>query len=212
MYFYNFFFLLISVFLSHMTANTFHWMNPNIQLLCFCAFEDNKILTWLDAIISLWFLSHTVPEFSLTLFTLWKGSCELSFSSPWTAVLLVHTVKSEQCPSFEPFQTSSLCLIFSLILRICYYFLIYQQHYDRQAGASALSLFASSEMATHSSILAWRIPGMGEPGGLPSMGSHRVWHDWSDLAAAAEWLTHTTQASHLHFGATLVFLSAKWEW
>ena len=41
------------------------------------------------------------------------------------------------------------------------------------------------EMATHSSVLAWRIPGMGEPGGLPSMGSHRVEHDWSDLAAAA---------------------------
>ena len=40
------------------------------------------------------------------------------------------------------------------------------------------------EMATHSSVLAWRIPGMGEPGGLPSMGSHRVGHDWSDLAAA----------------------------
>ena len=40
------------------------------------------------------------------------------------------------------------------------------------------------EMATHSSVLAWRIPGMGEPGGLPSMGSHRVGHNWSDLAAA----------------------------
>ena len=40
-------------------------------------------------------------------------------------------------------------------------------------------------MATHSSVLAWRIPGMGEPGGLPSMGSHRVRRDWSDLAAAA---------------------------
>ena len=40
-------------------------------------------------------------------------------------------------------------------------------------------------MATHSSILAWRIPGMGEPSGLPSTGSHRVGHDWSDLAAAA---------------------------
>ena len=39
-------------------------------------------------------------------------------------------------------------------------------------------------MATHSSVLAWRIPGMGEPGGLPSLGSHRVGHDWSDLAAA----------------------------
>ena len=41
------------------------------------------------------------------------------------------------------------------------------------------------EMATHSSVLGWRIPGMGEPGGLPSTGSHRVRHDWSDLAAAA---------------------------
>jgi len=40
-------------------------------------------------------------------------------------------------------------------------------------------------MATHSSILAWRIPETGEPGGLPSLGSHRVGHDWSDLAAAA---------------------------
>ena len=40
------------------------------------------------------------------------------------------------------------------------------------------------EMATHSSVLAWRIPGTAEPGGLPSMWSHRVGHDWSDLAAA----------------------------
>ena len=39
-------------------------------------------------------------------------------------------------------------------------------------------------MATHSSVLAWRIPGTREPGGLPSMGSHRVGHDLSDLAAA----------------------------
>ena len=41
------------------------------------------------------------------------------------------------------------------------------------------------EMATHPSVLAWRIPGTGEPGGLPSMGSPRVRYDWSDLAAAA---------------------------
>ena len=40
-----------------------------------------------------------------------------------------------------------------------------------------LELFCFLEMATHSSVLAWRIPGMGEPGGLPSMGSHRVGHD-----------------------------------
>ena len=41
------------------------------------------------------------------------------------------------------------------------------------------------ERATHSSVSAWRIPGTGEPGGLLSMGSHRVGHNWSDLAAAA---------------------------
>ena len=41
------------------------------------------------------------------------------------------------------------------------------------------------EMATHSSVLAWRIPGTGKPGGLLSMGSHRVGHNWRDAAAAA---------------------------
>ena len=49
------------------------------------------------------------------------------------------------------------------------------------------------EMATHSSILAWRIPGTEEPGGLPSMGSHRVGHDSSDLAAAAAAESDTTE-------------------
>ena len=44
------------------------------------------------------------------------------------------------------------------------------------------------EMATHSSVLALRIPGKGEPGGLPSLGSHRAGHDWSDLAVAAAWI------------------------
>ena len=47
------------------------------------------------------------------------------------------------------------------------------------------SVFQFILCPTHSSVLAWRIPGMGEPGGLLSMGSHRVGHDWSDLAAAA---------------------------
>ena len=50
------------------------------------------------------------------------------------------------------------------------------------------------EMATHSSVLAWRIPGTGEPGGLPSMGSHRVGHDWSDLAAAMLYINRFTTA------------------
>ena len=50
------------------------------------------------------------------------------------------------------------------------------------------------EMAIHSGILPWRIPGTEEPSGLPSMGSHRVGHDWSDLAAAAK----TSNTEHLY--------------
>ena len=46
-------------------------------------------------------------------------------------------------------------------------------------------------MAAHSGVLAWRIPGTRAPGGLPSMGSHRVGHDWSDLAAAAAYFSKT---------------------
>ena len=53
-------------------------------------------------------------------------------------------------------------------------------------------------MATHSSVLAWRIPGMGEPGRLPSMGSRGVGHNWSDLAAAA--------AAPLASGCSVTFL------
>ena len=49
------------------------------------------------------------------------------------------------------------------------------------------------EMATHSSVLAWRIPGRKEPDGLPSMGSYRVGHDWSNLAAAAATSTSASQ-------------------
>ena len=55
------------------------------------------------------------------------------------------------------------------------------------------------EMATHSSILAWRIPGMGEPGGLPPMESHRVGHDWSDSAvAAAAAVSYLVFSHHFH--------------
>ena len=57
------------------------------------------------------------------------------------------------------------------------------------------------EMATHSTVLAWRIPGMGKLGGLLSLGSHRVGHDWSDLAAAAAanllWMASFHLAYHL---------------
>ena len=52
------------------------------------------------------------------------------------------------------------------------------------------------EMATHSSVLAWRIPGVGEPCGLPSMGSHRVGHDWSDVAAIYMFQSYSLKSSH----------------
>ena len=58
-------------------------------------------------------------------------------------------------------------------------------------------------MATHSSVLAWRIPGTGEPGRRPSMGSHRVWHDWSDLAAAELVMCVLSCISHVQLFATL---------
>ena len=67
------------------------------------------------------------------------------------------------------------------------------QHYSSKASILQCSAFfivqlshsSDKAMAPHSSVLAWRIPGTGEPGRLLSMGSHRVGHDWSDLAAAA---------------------------
>ena len=60
----------------------------------------------------------------------------------------------------------------------------------------SIDLNNSSSMAPHSSVLAWRIPGTGEPGGLPSMGSRRVGHD---LAAAA--------AAHLTKGESIIALN-----
>ena len=69
------------------------------------------------------------------------------------------------------------------------------------------------EMATHSSVLAWRIPGTGEPGRLPSMGLHRVGHDWSDLAAAAaanEKCTHFTMCRVFLLSSPML-LEVTWE-
>ena len=64
-----------------------------------------------------------------------------------------------------------------------------------------LMAIVEKEMATHSSVLAWRISGWEEPGGLPSMGSHRVEHDWSDLAAwpLSRWCYLTTSSSDTLF-------------
>ena len=70
-------------------------------------------------------------------------------------------------------------------------------------------------MATHSGVLAWRIPGMAEPGGLPSIGSHRDGHDWSDLAAAPAAAAKTFKpTSEDHFTEMLekIFLHGWHEW
>ena len=58
------------------------------------------------------------------------------------------------------------------------------------------------EMATHSSVLAWRIPGTGEPGGLPSMGSHRIGHDWSNLVVV---VVVVVQHMRHEFGQELIY-------
>ena len=88
-------------------------------------------------------------------------------------------------------------------------------------GRTRLSDFAftfhfhalEKEMAAHSSVLAWRIPGMGEPGELPSMGLHRVGHEWSDLAALACVVSCHRQTVTawclLHFGF-LLFIFLLW--
>ena len=64
-------------------------------------------------------------------------------------------------------------------------------------------------MATHSSVLAWRIPGTGEPSRLPSMRSHRVGHDWSDLAAAAAFGDSRGKIQRRQWHPTPVLLSGK---
>ena len=62
--------------------------------------------------------------------------------------------------------------------------------------------YVEKATATHSSVLAWRIPGTGEPGGLPSMGLHRAGHDRSDLAAAAAGMHHAKQMARFCFACS----------
>ena len=77
----------------------------------------------------------------------------------------------------ETYSRSQYFLSFfsAVFLLYCWNFKLLTPHFN----------LLEKEMATHPSVLAWRIPGTGDPGGLLSMGSHRVRHDWSNLAAAA---------------------------
>ena len=77
----------------------------------------------------------------------------------------------------------------SILFHRASYFFLHQYHPDLVIGA-LWNIFISDrplekEMATHPSVLAWRIPGTGEPGGLPSMGSHRVGQDCSDFSSSS---------------------------
>ena len=68
------------------------------------------------------------------------------------------------------------------------------------------------EMATHSSVLAWRISGTGEPGGLLSVGSHRVGHDWSNLAAVAAAVATILDNSLVNTFLPLLFWYSSISW
>ena len=111
--------------------------------------------------------SNVIFSFLRNHCTVFHGICTISHSQPH------YTIQVAISP--HPGQT---LICFSNSNRVGH-------DWSDLAAAAAAGRLLEKEMATHSSVLAWRIPGMGEPGGLPSMGSHRVGHDWSDLAAAA---------------------------
>ena len=88
----------------------------------------------------------------------------------------------------------------------------YHHHMDNLFLMCFKNLYSEKALAPHSSTLAWRIPGTAEPGGLPSMGSHKVGHDWSDLAAAVAawgqdinlWETNRSKMEDVNFHYTLM--------
>ena len=100
----------------------------------------------------------------------------------------------EQLKRIMGFWSFNLFIIFFLlnIMLIMIQSLVYSRYVrltdfegNQYTFKKVIIIYMEKAMAPHSSTLAWRIPGTAEPGGLPSMGSHRVGHDWSDLAAAA---------------------------
>ena len=120
-----------------------------------------------------------------------------------------------------PFNTcaTSQLLIHWWILRLSPYFGYYKRYTWKHIYLLKLVFFFSLGKYPVVELLGegngnplqyscWRIPGMGEPGGLPSMGSHRLGHDWSDLAAAAaavELLGDTVVSLFMFWGTSLLF-------
>ena len=118
-------------------------------------------------------------------------------------LLCLVTLALHLCKSMLPLAWNFHDSLFSRLWSIKVYTLFHSKSHGRKSLGAAVHGVTKSrtrlsdftftfhfhalekEMTTHSSVLAWRIPGTGEPGGLPSMGSHRVGHNWSNLAAAA---------------------------
>ena len=141
--------------------------------------------------------ARTLEWVAISFSNAWKGkvkvkslSCLRLLTTPWTAAHQAPPsmgFSRQEYWSGLPFNSINLCKN-SCWRYICIIHSIRERWADNFLQGSMVDWFHAleKEMATHSSVLAWRIPGMAEPGGLPSMGSHRVGHDWSDLAAAAE--------------------------
>ena len=133
----------------------------------------NKCLTWK------WWVRFHINKTRLCSLLFWNKCFTLSFSLPFFSSNYYGN-KSEIC-YLTPF----------LYLRNLFQSFVHgvAESWTRLSDFTFTFHFHAleKEMATHSSVLAWRIPGTAEPGGLPSMGSYRVGHDWSDLAAAAIW-------------------------
>ena len=110
-------------------------------------------------------------------------SCGYNWIKSTTMLAFSFCLHFCSCPLYSPFYWVN-CDYFSTKLYLLSYFDI-SFLFFRDCSFTFHFHALEKEMATHSGVLAWRIPGMAEPGGLLSMGSHRVGHDWSDLAAAA---------------------------
>ena len=117
---------------------------------------------------------------------LWENVCLGLLPTFWLCWFLFFNCLSCLCIlEIKPLFNCKHCLqLFSPILWLSFCCVYGFLSVQKLKSFIKFHLFIFTLMAPHSSVLAWRIPGMVEPGGLPSMGSHRVGHDWSDLAAA----------------------------
>ena len=115
------------------------------------------------------------------------GQGGLTCCSPWGRKESDTTERLNKLTNFYYFVSNSpVSFLLDLREAIPWAGLYHHLSIERWAWIMTLWLLCSEKAVTpHSSTLAWRIPGTAEPGGLPSAGSHRVGHDWSDLAAAA---------------------------